>query len=60
MGFEWDESKRLSNINKHGMDFRRACEVFDGRPRLEIESPRRDEHRTLTTALSNETLITVT
>jgi len=55
MGFEWDESKRLSNIDRHGMDFRRACDVFDGRPRLDIVSPRRDEHRTLTISMLNGT-----
>ncbi|CAA7621352.1 conserved hypothetical protein [Magnetospirillum sp. LM-5] len=26
--FEWDESKRLSNIDKHGIDFEDAIEVF--------------------------------
>jgi uncharacterized protein len=60
LGVEWDESKRLSNIDKHDMDFRRACDVFDGRPRLDIESPRRDEHRTLTISMLNGTLIAVT
>jgi uncharacterized DUF497 family protein len=60
MGFEWDEGKRRSNIVKHGMDFQRACEIFDGRPRLDIGSPRRGEHRTLTIAVLNVTLIAVT
>lgn len=27
-GFEWDEDKRLSNIRKHGIDFRDAMRVF--------------------------------
>jgi uncharacterized DUF497 family protein len=30
--FEWDEAKRLSNIEKHGIDFQVAQDVFDGRP----------------------------
>ena len=30
--FEWDEAKRVSNIEKHGIDFKRARELFDGRP----------------------------
>jgi uncharacterized protein len=29
--FEWDEAKRLSNIEKHGLDFRDAVLVFGGR-----------------------------
>ena len=32
--FEWDEAKRLSNIQKHDIDFRRARSLFDGRPIL--------------------------
>ncbi len=30
--FEWDEHKRLSNIEKHGSDFLDARSLFDGRP----------------------------
>ncbi|MEL6440889.1 MAG: BrnT family toxin [Cyanobacteria bacterium J06621_8] len=30
MEFEWDEQKRLSNLQKHGIDFIRACQIFDG------------------------------
>jgi uncharacterized DUF497 family protein len=29
MRFEWDERKRLANLAKHGLDFRRAVQVFD-------------------------------
>lgn len=28
MKFEWDENKNLSNIRKHGVDFRQAAYVF--------------------------------
>ena len=28
--FEWDEPKRLSNLQKHSIDFIRACQIFDG------------------------------
>ena len=28
--FEWDEAKRLSNIEKHGLDFEDAVTLFDG------------------------------
>lgn len=30
MRYVWDESKRQSNIRKHGFDFRDAHEIFDG------------------------------
>jgi uncharacterized protein len=30
MGFEWDEAKRLANLEKHGIDFIDVPEVFDG------------------------------
>lgn len=29
-GFEWDETKRLANIAKHGLDFEDAIDVFFG------------------------------
>lgn len=29
MKFEWDETKRLSNQNKHGLDFLEACRIFE-------------------------------
>lgn len=28
--FEWDKSKRSSNLQKHGIDFVRACQIFNG------------------------------
>ena len=28
--FEWDENKRLANIDKHGIDFADAVKIFDG------------------------------
>ena len=30
MEFEWDESKRQANIDKHGYDFIRAIDVLSG------------------------------
>jgi uncharacterized protein len=29
MEFEWDEAKRLANLDKHGIDFLDVEEVFD-------------------------------
>ena len=41
MEFEWDEGKRLANIQKHGIDFAEAVEMFNGHV-LENEDHRRD------------------
>ena len=30
--FEWDEDKSLANLEKHGIDFLNARQLFDGRP----------------------------
>jgi len=30
MNFEWDEAKRLTNIQKHRLDFRDAAQVMAG------------------------------
>lgn len=30
MDFEWDEAKRLANIEKHGVDFLVAAFIFEG------------------------------
>jgi uncharacterized protein len=37
MEFEWDEAKRLANVKRHGLDFMRAKEIWQG-PVLEIAS----------------------
>lgn len=29
MLYEWDEQKRLSNVRKHGIDFRDAVAIFE-------------------------------
>jgi len=29
MHYEWDENKRVSNLEKHGIDFRDAARFFD-------------------------------
>ena len=60
MDFEWDEAKRRSNLDKHGLDFRDALRIFDGRPRLDVVSPRGDEERTLSVAVFDERLAAVT
>lgn len=44
MDFEWDESKRETNIDKHGVDFVDAARVLT-RPHLTYRSPRKEEAR---------------
>ena len=41
MEFEWDSSKNVSNIEKHGISFLRAARVFDG-PILKFLDDRKD------------------
>ena len=45
MDFEWDESKRGSNLAKHAIDFLRATQIFDGRPIYTRPSTRGSEAR---------------
>jgi uncharacterized protein len=45
-GFEWDEVKRLANLEKHGIDFPRAANALRG-PRMDMSSERNGEVRTL-------------
>ena len=46
--FEWDENKRLINIEKHSIDFVDAIGVFDDVNRIELETTRNNERRFLT------------
>ncbi len=59
MQFEWDETKRLLNLDKHGFDFNRATQIFDGRPILTIESHHEREKRWLSTAAIADRYYTV-
>lgn len=59
MRFEWDEAKRLSNLVKHGIAFADLTPMCNGRHRLDFESPRGGEHRTLSIALLDGRLIAV-
>jgi uncharacterized protein len=42
MNYTWDENKRNSNINKHGIDFSAAREVFHDVNRIETIDDRKD------------------
>jgi len=57
MRFEWDEIKRTSNFEKHGLDFREAPNVFDGRPVYSYPSPRLEEQRIVTVGQVNQRLV---
>jgi uncharacterized DUF497 family protein len=41
MSFAWDEAKRRSNLEKHGVDFGLARSIFNG-PALQGPDDRRD------------------
>lgn len=41
----WDETKRQSNLQKHGLDFVDAGVVLDSRYRMDVESDRGEEIR---------------
>jgi uncharacterized protein len=45
MEFEWDETKRRTNIRDHKVDFVDAAQLFDGRPTFTYHLPRHDEDR---------------
>jgi uncharacterized protein len=55
--FEWSDSKRDANLRKHGLDFVRAGEVFDGRPQYTYSSPRGHEVRFVTIAFVSERFV---
>ncbi len=44
MRFEWDELKRFSNLEKHGLDFLDVAVVFEG-PHVEVPSTYRGEEQ---------------
>lgn len=50
MEYEWDEAKRLANLDKHGLDFNDAPKVYNAHRTLRIKSPRSGEDRTITVA----------
>jgi uncharacterized protein len=43
-GFEWNENKNRANLEKHGIDFDEATEIFYG-PVMVRRSDRKDEER---------------
>ena len=57
--FEWDESKRQSNIEKHGIDFKDALQLFEDKMRVEALSLQKDEERYITFGVVNEVILAV-
>jgi uncharacterized protein len=57
--FEWDEAKRLANLNQRGLDFADSDIVFDGRPVTTAPSRRNNEERFVSTAEIDGKLYTV-
>jgi uncharacterized DUF497 family protein len=57
LSFEWDEDKRRVNLAKHDIDFLRARSIFDGRPRVDIDSPVEDEWRLQSIAMLDATCV---
>lgn len=43
--FEWDETKRMLNLDKHGIDFVDAVAIFHDPNRIELETVRHGEIR---------------
>ena len=54
MRFEWDEAKRLRNLDDHRVDFIDMVQIFDGRPTFTYHSPRRAEDRWGTVGIVND------
>ena len=45
MNLVWDETKRIANLSKHGLDFADARQVLESRFRFDIETIREGEAR---------------
>jgi uncharacterized DUF497 family protein len=59
MRFEWDERKRLANLEKHGLDFLDVIEVFEA-PHLVVPfTYYGEEERSLAIGVLAERLVTV-
>ncbi|HVC47435.1 MAG TPA: BrnT family toxin [Terracidiphilus sp.] len=57
----WDEAKRKSNLNKHGLDFKDAGLVYENPDKCTYESPRPSESRCMdiATAVIHGRLLTL-
>lgn len=55
--FEWDENKRKYNLEKHGVDFMDAIEIFDDPNRIEFENTRKEETRFQTVGMVHDVVL---
>jgi len=60
MIYEWDETKRAANLEKHGLDFLHADTVLENEYVLIVDSPRKDEARQQAFAYVFEALTVLT
>jgi uncharacterized protein len=60
MKLEWDENKRRSNLQKHGLDFEYARWVLESDIRFDLESRRHGERRTQSIAYVYDQLAVLT
>jgi uncharacterized protein len=58
MQFEWDERKRFTNLEKHGLDFLDAIIVFEN-PHVVVPSTNSDEPRFLAIGMLQGRFVTV-
>lgn len=58
MRFEWDERKRIANLEKHGLDFLDAGELFDT-PHIVVPSTHSSEERFLAVGVIQGRFVTV-
>jgi uncharacterized protein len=57
--FEWNEKKRLKTLHERHLDFRDACQIFDGRPAIHVRAWRNEEERFVSIADINAKFFTV-
>lgn len=58
-GFQWDKNKQKINLEKHGIDFMDAIEIFNDDYRIEREVERNHEKRYETLGMINEVVCLV-
>jgi uncharacterized protein len=56
MDFEFDTSKSKANLEKHGIDFVEAQQLWEYKDRLEIEARTEDEPRSVLIAVLGQKL----
>jgi len=56
--FEWDENKRIGNLDKHGIDFEDASELFYG-PVIVRRSNRNSEERWIAIGRARDRIVSV-